>query len=270
MTDRGKNPKWKPFNFTKDSVIIIAVTNNKGGVGKTTTTINLATGLAERGHDTLLVDLDPQAHATHCFLDEQPEWSVSDLIMGRPSQAPSTVLATDVPKLDIVPATFGLTETAELLETRIRREERLANALEPLSNDYEHIVIDCPPILGILTYNAIVAADLLLIPVQPGAGAVLGLDTLLNTASELRDEEEVPYRILTTMFEVRTTRTNAMVEELLDKHKRRVLKTVISKSESLNQANLASKPVSMFARSSRGAQEYDELCTDILRLRIKS
>ena len=190
--------------------------------------------------------------------------------MGRPSQATRTVLSTDVPRLDIIPATSALTETAELLATRIRREERLINALAPLSHDYDHIVLDCPPALSILTYNAIAAADLLLIPVQPGAGAVMGLDALLETAKELRDEEEVPYRILTTMFEIRTTRTNALVDELLDKHKRRVLKTVISKSESLNQANLASKPISMFARSSRGALEYDELCADILRLRIKS
>ena len=112
--------------------------------------------------------------------------------MGRPSQAPRTVLSTDISKLDIIPSTSCLTETAELLETRIRREERLANALELLSEEYDYIVIDCPPILGNLTYNVIVAA------------------------------------------------------------------------------NLTSKSVSIFARSSRGAKEYDALCTDILRLRIKS
>ncbi len=252
---------------TRDQAIIIPITNSKGGVGKTTTAINLAACLAGRDRNTLLIDLDPQAHATRCFHDEEPEKSVSDLIMDRPSQAPRSVMTTDISNLELVPSGSGLTEAAELLSTRIRREERLSRALEWLVEDYEYIIIDCPPVLGILAYNAIIAGDLLLIPVQPGVGAVNGIDSLLETAQELRDEDGVSYRILTTMFDSRTTRTNSLVEEHLDKHKRRLLKTVISKSESLNQANLAAKTVLQYARSSRGAQEYDELCSEILRLR---
>ncbi len=250
--------------------MILAITNSKGGVGKTTTAVNLSATLADRGRRTLLVDLDPQAHATRCFLEEEPERDVSDLIMERPSQAARAVSPTEIPNLDIVPATPGLTETSELLSTRIRREERLWRALEHLAEDYQHIVLDCPPVLGILSYNAMIAADLLIVPVQPGVGAVVGLGALLETAGELRDEDNVPYRILVTMFDMRTTRTNAIVEELLDEHKRRLLKTVISKSEALNQANLAAKPITHFARSSRGAHEYDALCDEILRLRIRS
>ena len=249
--------------------MLITITNTKGGVGKTTTAVNLAAGFAERNRRTLLVDLDPQAHATRCFLKETPERDVGDLIMDRPSQALRSVSPTQDPNIDLVPASERLTETAELLSSRIRREERLYRALEPLRYEYQEVVLDCPPVLGILTYNALVAADILLIPVQPGVGAVTGLDSLLAAAQELRDEDSVPYRILITMFDSRTSRTNAIFEELLEEHRRRLLKSIVFKSESLNQANIAAKPIFQYRPSSRGALEYDALCDEVLRLRIR-
>ena len=192
--------------------MILAITNSKGGVGKTTTAVNVATSLATRGRHALLVDLDPQAHATRCILEGETERNISDFIMERPSQACRAISASTVPNLDIVPSGPDLTETAELLSARIRREERLSRALEGVSEDYQHVILDCPPVLGILAYNALIAADLLIIPVQPGVGAVVGLDALLDATRELRDDVDVAYRILITMFDIRTTRTNAMVE----------------------------------------------------------
>ena len=250
--------------------MILAITNAKGGIGKTTTAINIATGFAEKGRPTLLIDLDPQAHASRCFINTNLERDVNDLIMDKPSQAFRSVISTEYSNLDMVPATTELTKTAELLASRIRREERLHRALEPLREKYKNIIIDCPPSLGILTYNAINAADLLIIPIQPGFGAVMGIAALLETAQELRDEEVVPYRILINMFDVRTSRTNAIIEELIEDYQQKVLKTIISKSEALNQANIAGEPVWKSMRNSRSAEEFGALCEEILKLRIRS
>ena len=250
--------------------MIFTITNAKGGIGKTTTAINLAAGLANKGRRTLLIDLDPQAHASQCFINEDLERDVGDLIMEKPSQAIRSVIETRHANLDIVPATAELLETAELLSSRIRREERLSRALDTLRDEYREIIIDCPPSLGILTYNALNAADLLIIPVQPGVGAVMGISSLLEAAQELQDEEDVPYRILVSMFDVRTTRTNAIIEELLDDYRKNLFKTIISKSEILNQANIAGKTIWEVARSSRSAEEYDALCNEIMRLRVKT
>jgi chromosome partitioning protein len=242
-------------------VTVIAIINHKGGVGKTTTAVNLAVALAARGNSTLLVDCDPQAHATRCLLETIPERTVGDLLMDRPSQAERAVSACKYENLDVIGASHALTRTAELLSTRVRREVRLSKALQAL--DYDYVLLDSAPTEGILTHNVITAADLLLVPVQTGGGAIEGVEPLLELAMELRDGEEMPYRLFLTMFDVRTTRTNTTVVDRLRKHRKNLLKTYIGKSERLNQANLESKPIKEHSPGARGVREYDALAKNV-------
>ena len=246
----------------------VAIANAKGGVAKTTTAVSLGAALNEEGKSILLVDLDPHANLT-LYLGIKPtalQHTLADVLMG--GQSIKVIKhPTQINDLDIIPANHDLSLAESHLVVRENYETMLGQHLME-ENSYDYIFMDCPPTLGILTYNAIMAADLLLIPVQPGVGAVNGLDALLEVAQELRDEHAVPYRILITMFDLRTSRTNAIFEEFLEEHRRRLLKTIVFKSESLNQANLAGKPVTRFAPSSRGAFDYEQLSDEILRLRV--
>ena len=162
----------------RTAMTAIAIINHKGGVGKTTTAVNLAVAFAARGHSTLLVDCDPQAHATRCLLEAIPDRTVGDLLMDKPSQAKRAVFASDYENLDVVGSSNELTGTAELLSARVRREVRLSKALQAL--DYDYVLLDSAPTEGVLTHNVITAADLLLVPVQMGGGAIEGVEPLLD------------------------------------------------------------------------------------------
>lgn len=246
--------------------MIVAIINVKGGVGKTTTAVNLAVSLAGLGKTTLLVDCDPQAHATRCVVDPGSiERTVADLIMHTPSQAHRSVYESRYMNLSIVPASNQLTHEAEVLSTRIRREERLSKALVAL-DEHEYVILDSAPTEGILTHNVISAANLLLIPIQTGAGSIEGVDPLLSVAAELHNAARVNYRLFVTMFDGRSTVTNATILAKIKEHKPNLMRTVIAKSERINQANLQSKPIADYAPGSRGDIAYDTFARELIKI----
>ena len=255
---------------------IIAVINQKGGTGKTTTSVNLAAGLARAGHKTLLVDLDPQAHAS-VGLGIDPDTlngsTVSDILLAENPSLSGAIHDTYLPHLKLVPASIKLSKVASLLHGQNFREMRLSQALEEAS-EFSYVIIDCQPTLEVLPVNAMVAADYFLIPTQSAGYALRGLSDLLDTLHSIkrggRDTRTKTWdwRILLTMVMGQTKSTNDAVEQILEPVQEHVLKTVIHRNEKLNQAQMAEAPRDIFEfdRRSRGAEDYQALVTEVTEL----
>jgi chromosome partitioning protein len=248
--------------------MIVSFSIHKGGVGKTTSSINLACGLALAGHETLLIDCDPQGHdgagvgAEITYEDK----NMADVLGDPPVPLESIIRPTPIPHLSLAPANLRLAAVAESLFTKFRREERLKNSLAPLQNRFEWIIIDCPPALGALTANAIAAADVVIVPCQIGARSLDGLDDLLDLIHLLKGEDFHQWHILLTMVDPRSTLTWGVFERMLEPYKERVLHARISRTEALNQAQIAKKPIFSFDAKGRGAQDYEALTQELLAL----
>jgi chromosome partitioning protein len=245
----------------------IAVINQKGGVGKTTIAVNLSFGLALRGRRTLIVDVDPQAHASIVYLPEElPRGkTVSKLFEERTSDARSVIRSAlvdgkAVESLDLVPSSIHLALTAENIIAQIHREKILRTHLRRLG-EYEFVVIDCPPSLNVLTVNAIYAADLVLIPTTYGIYALDGIADLFRSIEAVKEGEAFDYRILRNAFDPRTTTTN---QENLEPFRAFVLETRIRKVEAINQAAMVRQPVALFDASSHGRTDFDGLVEEVL------
>ena len=247
--------------------IIIAVANQKGGVGKTTTALNLATCTAAQGYRVLLVDFDPQANATSGMgiQRENLKNTVYTLLDGQVSTEDAIVRT---PWLDMIPGTVSLAGGEIELVDVAQREFRLKNALEQVRSIYDFIFIDCPPALGLLTLNALSAADQLIIPLQCEYFALEGLSQLMATIREVRrglNPQLDLLGIVFTMYDARTNLSAQVVQNVQQHFKDKVFKTVIPRNVRLSEAPSHGKPIIAYDKLSRGAESYISLSEEFLR-----
>jgi chromosome partitioning protein len=248
--------------------MIVAIANQKGGVGKTTTAVNLSAALAMRGRKTLLIDLDPQANSSISFLDPRSIGkSTYDAIAENDCQLSDIIQPATVPNLFVAPARIGLAKLESRLVGEIDAHFRLKDKIEKLGGEYAHIVIDCPPALGLLTVNALVAATHLLIPIQSSYFALEGTDDLLETIEKVRQRPNPALRILgvvITMHDKRTALGRDIRAQIQKVFGGKVFKTVISKSVRLEESPAYKESIFTFAPDSSGATDYYSLCEEVI------
>jgi chromosome partitioning protein len=248
--------------------MIVAIANQKGGVGKTTTAINLAAGLALRGKPTLLIDLDPQANSTMSFLDITTiQRSVYDAIAEPLVKMEDVIVPSPVKNLWVAPSRIALAKLESKLIGEIDAHFRLKDKLEPILAVYPQIVIDCPPTLGLLTVNALVAATHLLIPIQSSYFALEGTDDLLETIEKVRQRPNPSLQILgvvITMHDKRTSLAKDIRMQIKKVFGGKVFKTVITKSVRLEESPAYKESIFTYAPESTGASEYYSLCEEVI------
>jgi len=247
---------------------IIAIINQKGGVGKTTTSINLSAGLARQNKKTLLIDLDPQAHST-IGLGIEPESfsaSISD-VLAKKKPITETILPTSTPNLFIVPSHIRLDKIEQQLAPELFRESFLQKAIKGL--DFDYIVIDCRPTLGTLTINALFAANFIIVPCEMGRYALDGFSDLMETIEHVKngDFNKTDFiRILLTKYDNRNKVSNDWVLQQLEPFKHLIFQTYIRRNEALNQSQMAQETIFDFKAESSGSQDYTQLINEFLSL----
>ena len=247
---------------------VITIANQKGGVGKTTTAINLAAALAAKKKRTLLVDMDPQGNSTISFVpEERIQGSVYEALTSSAVQFKDIICETDIPELSLVPSRISLAKLESKLIGEFDAHFRLRDRIEAVRSNYDFIIIDTPPTLGLITVNALVAATHLLIPIQPSYYALEGTDDLLETLDKVKSRPNPELQVLgvlITLHDKRTTLSRDVSEKIQDAFGDKVFKTVISRSIRLEESPAYKESIFSFAPHSSGAFEYYSLSEEVM------
>lgn len=247
---------------------VIAIANQKGGVGKTTTSVNLSACLGELGQRILLIDIDPQGNATSGLgIDKgKIEKSIYDVLVDD-IPIKDTVIGTEVDNLKVLPATIQLAGAEIELVASMSRETKLKKAIDKIKNEYDFVIIDCPPSLGLLTINSLTAANSILVPIQCEFYALEGLSQLLKTITLIQDnlnQDLVLEGVVLTMFDSRTNLSGQVVQEVKNHFQQKVFKTIIPRNVRLSEAPSFGRPVIKYDPKSKGAEVYYNLAKEVL------
>jgi len=248
---------------------IISILNQKGGVGKTTTSINVSCCCAKKGKKVLLIDLDPQAHSSIGlgFEPESYQYAIHDILVNK-VEVNKVILKTTIDTLDLIPSHIRLDRAEQLLTPEIFKETRLYKNIKDL--EYDLIIIDCRPTLGTLTINALYACDFILVPCEMARFSLDGFSDFIDTIEHVRKNEEIKkekaIKIVLNKFDSRKTITNDWVFEQLKPYDEYILKTKVRQNEAINQAHMAMESIFDFKPNSPGARDFEELTEELLEL----
>jgi len=248
----------------------IAILNQKGGVGKTTVTINLGHGLASASKRTLVIDTDPQANASSIFFDSVNGGNtINELFIRkgfdiRGAIYPANIAGQEVKNLFILPAGKKLDDIEQQITTKINRQKLLDGHLRDVQADYDFVIIDCRPTLGPFSENAIYTSDLILIPTNCSKFSLDGISDLFSKVKDVKETENYRYKILRNLYDLRATQSNTVINSELNRFRDNLLKTIIRRSEPINQAQMSEETVFTFAPSSNGTKDFKSLVKEIL------
>ena len=248
---------------------IISIANQKGGVGKTTTAINMSTILAKRGKKVLFIDADPQGNGTSGLgVNKEQKFSIYDVLI-EDIEVENTLQKTQVKKLDLCPSNMNLAGAEVQLVSMEDREYRLKTKLNNIRDKYDFIIIDCPPSLGLITLNAFTASNSVLIPVQCEYYALEGLGQLLNTVELVKKHMNKDFKVegaLLTMYDARTNLSNQVVKEVKRYFEDKVYKNVIPRNVKLSEAPSYGMPITLYDPRSKGAKSYEKFTREFLKI----